>query len=138
RARAAGALEAHLVPRLRVARVHFPADRIHRKVEDDRADAVDVAGLHQRVRIDREHVLVGERETDGVAPVARELVLPLAIVRIEFDDETGLRLLLPAAVEGIGSGKAARRAAHVDRSRAGSGRPAWRTRRARPASPARR
>src|SRR5438034_9717854 len=48
--------------------------------------------------IDHEHVLVKQREADGVVPVAAELVLP-RVVWVELDDHARLGLRIAEAVD---------------------------------------
>src|SRR2546426_795464 len=51
-------------------------------------------GLRHRRRVrrgvDAEDVIVRQEEADGVVPVARQPVLPMAAGRVELDDQPGL------------------------------------------------
>ena len=89
---AAGALEADLVAGLGVRRVDAPALRVHREVEQDRADRRPRLDLHRHggVRVDAEDVEVRQREAHRGAPVAADLVLPLRRHPVEADDQSGL------------------------------------------------
>src|SRR5439155_714185 len=81
--------------RLRVRDVHLPGDGVGHHVEENRAHAgVRHPHLGRRAPrgIDYEHVLVEQREADGVVPVPAELVLPRVVCRVELDDHARLRL----------------------------------------------
>ena len=102
-------LEADLVSRLRVRDVHLPGDGVGHHVEENRAHAgVRHPHLGRRAPrgIDHEHVLVEQREADGVVPVPAELVLPRVVCRVELDDRARLGLRIAEAVD-VGGGEAA-------------------------------
>ena len=88
-------LEAHLVPRVGVRHVELVGCvRPHGHVEDDRADAGDVAGAGYQGRragigVDDEDVAVGEIERHLAVPAPIDLVHPGRAV--ELDDEPGAR-----------------------------------------------
>src|SRR5439155_12034239 len=106
----ARSLEAHFVPRVRVAHVDLPGDGVRRHVEEHCPDAREDVRLHGgRGRgADREHILVGQGEADGRAPVAPEAILPPARAGVELDDEPRLRTRGALEVR-VGRGKATRR-----------------------------
>src|SRR5262245_22243052 len=72
----AGPLEAYFIARLGVGDIDLAALRIRHHVEEDRTDAGEEAGVPGQlcgwvaVGVDREHVLVGQREAHRVVPDA--------------------------------------------------------------------
>ncbi len=82
-------LEADFVAGIGVRHVQPSGASPHDHVEQDRPDVRDRAGLHRnrRIGVDLEHVVVRQAEGDLGAPVAPDLVGPLAAHGVELDDE---------------------------------------------------
>ncbi|MEZ4312238.1 MAG: hypothetical protein R3F14_29770 [Polyangiaceae bacterium] len=108
----AGALEAALVESLGVGDIDFAGDGVDRHVVEDGADSgVRAADLdwHAGVRVDGEHVVVGEVEGDLVGPGSAVLVAPLLAVVAEDEAGGGVRDTLE-----VGGGAGEEAAAEID------------------------
>ena len=93
-AAATGALETHLVRALGVGDVDLPAVGVDRHVEQDRAHRRKYCAFRERRGVDREHIVVRQREAADerfhVVPRAAECIDPIAAVVTDNQTSRGL------------------------------------------------
>ena len=99
--------ESHVVLGIGVRHEELAGGRMHGHVEERGADPDEGRpdlGRRDRVRVDREHVLVGQLELHEVAPIAAQLVLPstrdTAIAVLLDDQPVGLHGVPSVILEG--------------------------------------
>ena len=113
------ALEAHVVEGLEIRHVVVAVYRIHDHVEENRPNALPIAGgagdrrRRVRRRVDREDVAIGQREAHDAVPAAAALVAPVAAVEFHDQPDLGLGDALEVRVR---RRQAARRSAAVLRA----------------------